>query len=49
MGPLLDKLPPEIGDAEVAPLTAAARAGDLAALVAAARETLEARLGEADA
>ena len=49
VGPLLDKLPPEIGDPEVAPLTAAARSGDLAALVAAARDSLEARLGEAAA
>ena len=49
IAPLLDKLPIEVIDDEVAPLTAAARAGDMAALVTAARDYLEARLGEADA
>jgi exonuclease SbcD len=48
IAPLIDKLPIEMVDAEVAPLTAAARAGNVATLVTAAREYLEARLGEAD-
>jgi len=45
VAPLLGKLPADVGDAESAPLLAAARLRDGSALVAAARATLEARLG----
>ena len=48
VSPLLDKLPADVGDPELAPLLAAARTGDLAALVAAARGVVEARLSEAE-
>ena len=44
--PLLDKLPPDVG--EPGSLLAAARTGDMAALLAAAKRSLEARLAEAD-
>jgi DNA repair exonuclease SbcCD nuclease subunit len=47
--PLVAKLPADVADAEIAPLVTAARAGDAAALVRAAREAVAARLGEGEA
>ena len=44
VAPVLGKLPADVGDPEVTPLLAAARAGNGATLVAAARAAVEARL-----
>lgn len=46
VAPLIAKLPADMGDPDIAPLLAAARGGDGAALVAAARAVVEARLGQ---
>ncbi len=48
VAPLLDKLPIDGQEAELAPLVAAARAGDASALLAAALAAVEARLAGAD-
>jgi hypothetical protein len=46
--PLVAKLPADVADAEAAPLVTAARAGDAAALLQAARAAVTARLGEGE-
>jgi hypothetical protein len=46
--PLVAKLPADVGDADIAPLVTAARAGDSAALLGAARAAVAARLGEGE-
>jgi DNA repair exonuclease SbcCD nuclease subunit len=46
--PLVAKLPADVADPDTAPLVTAARVGDAAALVRAAREAVAARLGEGE-
>lgn len=48
VAPILGKLPADVGDVELTPLLAAARARNSAALVTVARRALEARLAESD-